>query len=254
MQHNPVMFRRRFKTSRNSSSHRRDTDNSCNEAVATIKEPCHNITTALPPSDCNDTNASTADLYRATCLLSPISRFHLSGFDFQTRSLVAEIVIPINSPPRFSPSVNLRADCSRYRMSSSKNFKGDGKKSLRRSSDASRKEEGRKKSIRRSIRSIGSDGGGSEKFVSKLGRESEWNSGLQAGGFLRLFTRHGGRIYAAIRTRSQRVLEVLYYVTSDSNAGDSSSYQIYRGVHRLTSFECVKMLRQCLPTFLSNHG
>lgn len=83
-----------------------------------------------------------------------------------------------------------------------------------------------------------------KKFVSKLGRrQSEWNSRA----FLQLFTRHSGRIYAAVRTRSRRVLEVLYYVTSDSNAGDTSSYQIYRGVHRLTSFERVKMLRQCLP-------
>lgn len=38
-----------------------------------------------------------------------------------------------------------------------------------------------------------------------------------------------------IRTRSQQVLEVLYYVTADSSGSDSSSYQIYRGVHRLTS-------------------
>lgn len=102
-------------------------------------------------------------------------------------------------------------------------------------------------SLERNIRRNGSDvvvGEDGKKFVSKLGRrQSEWNSRA----FLQLFTRHSGRIYAAVRTRSRRVLEVLYYVTSDSNAGDTSSYQIYRGVHRLTSFERVKMLRQCLP-------
>ena len=44
--------------------------------------------------------------------------------------------------------------------------------------------------------------------------------------FLRLFRRDSGRIYAAIRTRSQRVLETLYYVTVPDSSGSDGVVRI----------------------------
>lgn len=44
--------------------------------------------------------------------------------------------------------------------------------------------------------------------------------------FLRLFRRDSGRIYAAIRAHSQRVLEALYYVTVPDSSGSDGAVRI----------------------------